>query len=181
MHAGDSSFLGWLTVAVYCLATFLCAVYAWRADRNIPSDLRLQHRLIWAALAAALLFLGLNKQLDLQSIIIHDGRNLVESLGWSNLSQAIQVAFILGMIAGAVVLLLVVAWWMRRLWRHYWIMFFGVLFLARFFIVRAATFLGVPLPELSKYFGGLHLNYLLEITGATVIALAAWNNLRRGT
>jgi hypothetical protein len=183
MHAGDPSFLGWLTVAVYFLAAFLCAVCAWRAGRNISPELRLQHRLIWAALAAVLLLLGLNKQLDLQSQLIPYGRDLVQSLGWADLSQTLQLVLVWGMAAGAVVSLLLLAWWMRRLWRYYWMLLLGLLFLARFIIVRLATFLGVSLPELSKYFGGLglHLNYLLEITGTAVIALAALYNLRRGT
>jgi hypothetical protein len=171
--------LGWLTVVVYFTAAFLCALCAWRVDGKVSQPLLRHYRLIWTGLAAALFFLGINKQLDLQTVLIHYGRNLVRSLGWAALSQTIQMVIISGMAMGAILLLVLIGWWMRRLWRYYWMLLLGILLLARFIIVRAATFLGVPLFELSKFTAGVHVTYLLEIAGGAMISLAAWINLRR--
>ena len=45
--------------------------------------------------------------------------------------------------------------------------------------VRAASFYAVPLPALSQLTNGLRITWLLEILGASCIALAAMLNLRR--
>lgn len=55
----------------------------------------------------------------------------------------------------------------------------GLAFLARFIILRAAALYAVPLPELSRFTGGFKVTWLLEITGASCVAIAAVHNLHR--
>lgn len=163
---------------MYFSAAGLCALCAWRAGREPPGNDQKQHRLYWSGLAAGLLILGINKQLDLQSWAIGFGREVVQSSGLAPFSQSIQVFLIVAMALVACVGLFVLLWWMRGQWRYTLAALLGAFFLARFVIVRAAGFLGVPLPELSNFTGGLRLNFLLEIAGATIIAIAAWYNMR---
>lgn len=180
----DSSLLGWLTVVAYLIAAVLCGITALRVKYIFRDAYTRQHQLIWGLLTVAMLFLGFNKQLDLQTPFTH----LVEVtfLGGGELHEAGETAqigltwFIGGLVGLGLAASAGLLWYMRRVWRHYWLLSLGALFIARFVIVRAAGFYGVALPPLSQYTGGIQINWLLEFFGATVIAGAAGIHLWRG-
>jgi hypothetical protein len=178
-HIGDPTLLGWLTVLAYLIAAALSLACVWQAERIFGQNHLWQHRLIWGGLAAGLLFLGVNKQLDIQSWFTAVAKAIAYEQGWYDMGQRAQVLFIAGMGIVSLGVLVVSAWFLRHVWRQYWLLGLGVLFLARFVIVRAASFYGVSLPELSRYTGGFRINWLLEIIAASVMALAAALNLRR--
>jgi hypothetical protein len=179
-HIGDPTFFGWLTVLVYLLAALACAVCAWQADTIFGDEHVWQHRLIWGGMAAGLLFLGINKQLDLQSWFTSTIKSYAWQYGLYDIGRRAQVFFILGMILISLVLFIVIAWMFRRVWRQYWLLLLGFVFIARFVITRAAGFYGVSLPRLSQFTGGFQITWMLEILGALVIGLAALLNIRRG-
>jgi hypothetical protein len=79
----------------------------------------------------------------------------------------------------SMIVLVIGIWTFRHVWRQYWLLGLGLLFIARFVIVRAATFYGVSLPELSRFTSGFRITWMLEFLGAVVIAMAAILNLRR--
>ncbi len=178
---GDPTLFGWLTVLAYTAAAAACAVCAWRAEDIFGAKHGWQHRLIWGGLAAALLFLGINKQLDLQSWFTAVIKTLAYEQGWYALGQRAQIYFIAGLGMVSLFVMAMITWQMRGLWRHYWLLLLGFLFLARFVIVRAASFYGVPLPQLSQLTGGFRITPFLEILGACCITLAALLNLRIAT
>ena len=67
---GDPTFLGWFICFSYFVAVWICgdkALQAKRANDNHP---------FWLAITIFLLFLGINKQLDLQSLFIQKISNL---------------------------------------------------------------------------------------------------------
>lgn len=177
---GDPTLLGWLTVVVYLLAAVACAVCAWRADEIFEGENVWQHRLIWGGMALGLLFLSINKQLDLQTWFTAVIKTTARQYGLYDLGRQAQLYFIFAMILLSLILVGVIAWVFRHVWRHYWLLLLGLVFIARFIIVRAAGFYGVALPRLSQFTGGFKINWLLEIIGALVIALAAYMNIRRG-
>ncbi len=176
----DTSPLAWLTVVAYLLAAVLCGIVALRADRVFRDAFTRQHRLIWGLLTVGMFFLGLNKQLDLQTWFTQTIKDVAWEQGWYEAGRAMQVWFIGGLALVGLVVGLGLLWYMRRVWRHYWLLSLGVLFLARFVVVRAAGFYGVELPRLSEFTGGFQINWLLEFLGASVIAVAAGVNLWRG-
>ncbi len=179
-HVGDPTFLAWLTVLVYVLAAVACAICAWRAERIFGDDHVWQHRLIWGAMAVGLLFLGFNKQLDLQSWFTATIKSYAWEYGLYDLGRRAQVYFIAGMALVSLVIFVVIAWTFRHVWRHYWLLLLGLVFIARFIITRAAGFYGISLPRLSQFTGGFQITWMLEIAGALVIGLAAYSNIRRG-
>lgn len=94
MSAGDDSFFGWLQFGLYLLAAWAC----WRRSRRVSLPLARaqargysEHR-VWLFLASVCFALGLNKQLDLQTLAygwlkavageIHDygGKGLVRTV-----------------------------------------------------------------------------------------------------
>ena len=179
-HIGDPTLFGWLTVLAYLLAALACAICAWRADEIFGDEHVWQHRLIWGVMAAGLLFLGMNKQLDLQSWFTAVIKAIAWEKGLYDLGRRAQVYFIAGMALISVVIFGLIAWMFRHVWRHYWLLLLGLVFIARFIIVRAAGFYGVALPRLSQFTGGFRITWMLEIAGALVIGLAAYLNIRRG-
>ena len=73
---GDPIFLGWFISISYFVAFWICgnrALQAKRINDNYP---------FWLGLTISLLFLGINKQLDLQSLFIQTIRNLSIQHGW---------------------------------------------------------------------------------------------------
>jgi hypothetical protein len=176
----DASPLAWLTVAAYLIAAVLCGIVSYYADRVFRDAYSRQHRLIWGLLSVAILFLGFNKELDLQSWFTETIKEIAWNGGWYETGRAMQGLFIGGLALVGLIIGLGMLWYMRRVWRHYWLLSLGVLFIARFVVVRAAGFYGVELPRLSQFTGGIQLNWIMEFLGAAMIALAAGYNLWRG-
>jgi hypothetical protein len=175
---GDPTFFGWLTVVVYLITAVLCAVCAVRAAAIFGEHNVRLHQLIWTGLAIGLAFLGINKQLDLQTWFTTAVKYVAYEQGWYAAGQRAQILFVFGLIAVSGIGGLIIAWTLRASWRQYWVLLFGALFIARFVIVRAASFYGVSLPELSQLTGGFRINWLLEVAGSAVISFAAWRNLQ---
>jgi hypothetical protein len=84
---GDPTVIGWVTVAAYAVAALLSLRCARRAAE--PLEFR-----FWAVLSVALVLLGINKQLDLQSLVTQVGRDLAFAQGWYENRRIVQAAFI---------------------------------------------------------------------------------------
>jgi hypothetical protein len=173
----DASLLGWLTVALYFLSAVLSGVIVLRAKYIFDDPYLCQHRLVWNIVTAAMGFLGLNKQLDLQTAFSH----FIERLGGVEIhggEEPIRLLLVAGFGLLGVTASLGLLWFMRSVWQQYWLLGVAGLLLALFIVKRTSVFYGVDLPIL---FGGLQFDWLLEILAAVVIAVAAATNLRRGT
>lgn len=166
---GDASVAGWVTVVAYFFAVFLCA----RAYLRRRSDERYQgEKRVWLALACALLGLGINKQLDLQTALTEAGRTLAMQQGWYAERRVVQGMFVLAVIVAGVV---VGAWLFRQARRSSKPLrkgLLGAVTLGAFVVVRAASFHHVDL-LLGQTWAGLRLNVLLEIGGIVWVAWGA--------
>ena len=170
--------LAWATVVAYLVAAVGCGLCAWRAKRIFGSrDVNI-HRMIWWFMCAIMLFLGINKQLDFQTLFTQVIKLLARHWGIYELGKRAQKYFLLGLALVSVGGLAWIAWRIRHAWRRYIILIAGALFVVRFVIVRVGTFYGVRLPQLSTLTGGLRFNWLLEIAGALTIAAAAFLNVK---
>src|SRR5512145_1767020 len=74
---GDPTFMGWFTVAAYFAGAF-CAYFTAYKIRT-PDR---QAFLFWCACGVFLTALGINKQLDLQSLFTEMGRQVAKAQGW---------------------------------------------------------------------------------------------------
>lgn len=175
---GDHSLLAWATMLVFVVAGGLCLLCAVRADRIFDRGNVWAHRLIWGGMGFLLFFFAVNKQLDWQTDFTVLVKQIAWEQGWYAYGQRLQVLFVFGLMAVALLGLLFFAWHLRHSWRRYWVLLLGLLLLARFITVRAASFYGVVLPEFSQYTGGFRITWLLELFGALILAAAAWGNLR---
>lgn len=174
MGIGDPSPMGWITVAAYAVAALLATRNAMAAHRTA------EPKFFWIALAALMLLLGLNKQLDLQTWFGQTGRDIAVAQGWYAQRRVVQGAFIVVLCGAAVVAWFAAQRFWRRLWREYQWAFSGLALLLTFIVIRAATFhhfdnmIGVAI-------GSSTLGRVLEILGVAVIMLACghWHAMHR--
>jgi hypothetical protein len=171
---GDPSMVGWATVAVYAVGVTLAARNLAAAQRSgVPTS-------FWLALTGALLALGINKQLDLQSWFGQAGRDMAIAQGWYGSRRAVQAVFIALLGVGAVALLL----WARRqwagLWSEYRWVFVGVALLLVFIVIRAASFHHID-EFIGIDVGVTTFGRALELAGVLVIgaACAHWHAMHR--
>lgn len=163
---GDPTFIGWLTVVAYFATTWLC----WRAARATAS---LRLRRFWFALAAILLFLGFNKQLDLQTALTFMGKDFAKATGWYENRRIFQFLFIIAIALAGAAGTAGLFWFYKRDLPRLWPALAGIGFLCVFIVARAASFHHVD-QFLNFSPGGVKMNWVLELGGIAWIAWPAW-------
>ncbi len=169
---GDPEMTGWLTVISY-LVCFALAVLVLRR-RPIGAA-----RGLWLAIAGLMAFLGLNKQLDLQTALTATGRCLAHAQGWYDQRYLVQLAFIAGLVLGVVIALLWAAKTLRGQMRRNGLALLGLAVLCGFVLVRAVGFHHVD-RLISTDFANIKFNFWFENAGLVLIAINAVWLLRRG-
>src|SRR5687768_17295721 len=105
---GDPTVMGWLTVVGYFVAAFLC----WRAATKGSAARKV--RWFWTALAVLLLFLGFNKQLDLQTAFTFLARDFAKATGWYENRRIVQGIFVVMIALGGMATSVALFWFYRR-------------------------------------------------------------------
>jgi hypothetical protein len=171
---GDPTLLGWATVLAYLAAAVAC----WRAaaaenQRTRRRDERSTP--FWSRMALILVFLGVNKQLDLQSAITVLGRYLAREQGWYNQRQEYQTLFIIIVAAIGCAALGWFAWIARRASRGRLLALLGLIFVLAFILIRASSFHHID-QILGVRLAGLKANWILELGGIGCVGAGAlWN------
>ena len=112
----DNTVLGWLITALYFLA-FLLAVVCLRRVRDGAS------RGIWRFVAMMMLFLGLNKQLDLHNLLRDIGRAIATALNLYDSRRELQFYFILALAFLLLLIVTLIGWRGGRQWAyHPWLL-----------------------------------------------------------
>ena len=119
-----------------------------------------------------MLALGVNKQLDLQSLLTMIARCHAQLSGWYDVRRIVQEAFIYLIAAAGVVTLGLMALVLRGILGRIWPALLGLGFVCLFVVVRAASFHHVDV-LLGSFAGGIKLNWLLELPGPILVALVA--------
>jgi hypothetical protein len=167
---GDPTFMGWFTVFSYFLAAVLCCRAAYKERMQARNDSS-RSLVLWGGLAALLVLLGINKQLDLQTWLTFAVRRIAIDQGWYERRRQAQALFFV-FVALFGVAGLGFLWWLgwglgNRL------AIVGGTFLTSFVLVRASSFHHVD-QLLGFELGGLKMNWVLELGGIWCIAWAAW-------
>ena len=175
---GDPTPLGWATTAAYCVAFGLCVRTALRTRRLAPRLPKGEFRpALWAVLAALLFFLGLNKQLDLQTWLTQVAKQLAVAQGWYARRRVVQFGFVIAVgvaglagIGGAYL-------GVRGTVRQHLLAVVGMSFLLFFVFVSAASFHHMD-KLIAQGLGALRIYHVLEVGGIACVAFAAWNGAR---
>lgn len=170
---GDPTVYGWLAVFGYVLA----AVLAWRAARASPVAPD-QTRWFWSAIAMFLLLLGINKQLDLQTLLTGIGRLLARQEGWYRERRHVQIIFMVVLATSALLTIITLIARFRR--AGFWVLLAvgGAVMLVFFILIRAISFHHVD-ALLRLRWAGAKLHEAIELAGIALIAFAAFGYTRR--
>lgn len=168
---GDPTIAGWTATLLYFVAAWLSAK-KWRScDRKLK-----QERLAWLILTLMMSLLGLNKQLDLQTTLIHLGRDLYHNLSLYEHKRSIELAAfaLTALIVGAALLFCIFL--VRRTDRDARLALFGLCVIFVYVLLRAARF--ERLTEGQQSDDSLHA--VFEFIGLWVIVWSA-RTTRPGT
>lgn len=174
---GDPTFIGWLTVIAYLLTAILAGISALRVSGN-NSNLQeyRTNQFIWWLIAFILLFLGINKQLDLQSWLTITGRNLALTEGWYESRRIVQSIFIATIVIFLVTFMIFIGWLMKNNRSNARWSLIGLSMLSCFVVIRASSFHHVD--KLINFAPlGIRFNWILELGGIVAIAISALQNI----
>jgi len=168
---GDPSFMGWFTVGSY----FACAIVALIAVLINQMGGR-RSCFFWSMMCLLMVLLGINKQLDLQSLFTEVGRQIARAQGWMDQRRIVQFWFIVAFGTTVLAVFLLFAIIMRDLFRRFMLAFIGLFFLLGFIVIRAANFHHFDAMLGSKFFGA-KMNWVLELTGIYLILVAGFKEI----
>lgn len=161
---GDPSVIGWITVVAYFVTAAVSACATFRTESN-------QHRAFWRALAIFLLLLGINKQLDLQSLITEIGRVFAKNGGWYQDRRDIQMIFVAILFIITLITAGLTVWKLRKNFRSLLLPGVGLMLLVGFVAIRALSFHHVD--RFLRYtIDNVRMNWLLELGGIGVLLLS---------
>ncbi|HHL22822.1 MAG TPA: isopropylmalate isomerase [Aliiroseovarius sp.] len=169
---GDPTVMGWVTVGVYLVSFVLALLVVRKAD---PS--RVSLRRFWLFLVFLMLFLGINKQLDLQSFLTASARCIAKLQGWYEQRRPFQIKVVLFMGAAALSVGLLMLWQLRRDLRRNWLALAGMTFVFGFVLIRAVGWHGFD-ALINTRIVNIRLNWVLELSGLVLICLNALLLLR---
>jgi hypothetical protein len=178
---GDPTFLGWFTVAAYAVAlhyTWFAIATTRQSARELEARGLPAHRSeravarFWLAVFALLFFLGINKQLDLQTWLTEALRDLSQREGWFEHRRMWQARFIKGMLLAGLASVALCAYFLRHVLGRIRDTLVGLTVLGSFVLVRAAYF-----NHVLRRGGRVH--WMLELAGIALLTRAAYLEARR--
>jgi hypothetical protein len=175
-HWDNPTLVGWSVVAAYLIGAAFCGRAAWIA-RNTPE--RRASFLFWSLLAALLLFLGVNKQLDLQTLLIVLGRRAAVAGGWYEHRRVIQAGFSAVFALAVAAAVFIFAARAKAFFSENRLALTGLVILAVFVSLRAAS-----INHVNEWFKvNLYDDkwcWILEICGSFLLARSAFHFTRLG-
>lgn len=174
----DPTVMGWLIVALYGVAEYYCVLNYRRREKLIDQPRKRRLGVYWFALSLGMLFMGFNRQLDLQSLIHEVTEELARDDGWLALSRGLKLALLAGIMLSVVIAL---AWFirlMKTLGDKVLISALGFSVLVAFVVMQAAGFyveqmdLAEPMTPVGP------AGRVFELTGIALIIGGARRSLR---
>lgn len=165
----DPTVIGWLTVLGYAAA----AVLAWRAASAARRSGAGFDKIFWLAGCAVMVFLAINKQLDLHILVTDLGRYLAVQNDLYPQRRALQQAFMAAAVLGAGGA--GVALWLATRHRDaaLRLALAGLAVCCGYVLVRAASFHHTDLLMRTTVFG-VRWNWMIELAGIALAGYAAW-------
>jgi hypothetical protein len=168
--AGDPTVMGWLITLLYIGTGLLClSNTGWRGRKtqSIP------YAWFWCLAGLTVLFLGINKQLDLQMLLADVGRTYARTMGWYRTRKPVQIRAVALGASLSLALLGVVLYHLRKAPRSTWCAGGGLILLVGFVTVHLVSLHHLE-QLLRRSVAGLSLGNLLEIGAILVVGFSAW-------
>ena len=187
---GDPTVIGWVIAVCYLAAAVLCvwALFVarmgarlarrWRGPERRRRDRTKAYQasfLFWGLLCVLFLFLGVNKQVDLQTWLTEWGRDLATSQGWYEQRAQVQTVFVVVIVGGGLLTMTILLRMTRDLLPRHVPAFVGMILLGCFVASRALSF-----HELNDVLdwapAGIKFRWMLEMAGIAIVGLCAAMN-----
>jgi hypothetical protein len=138
---GDPTLVGWLTVIAYVMAAWVCVRAGLRARQHtvVASPSECDPAWMWCGCATVLFCLGINKQLDVQTLLVEVGRQVAQATGWFEQRRLVQLVSALVLAALTGIMLLGVTWKQRRFFKRNPLLLPGIMLVAGYVLLRIAT------------------------------------------
>jgi hypothetical protein len=166
---GDPTIIGWLTTVLYLTSAGLCGIYAWHSNKIFINHIR-NHLIFWWTLTVVMLLMAINKQLDLQSLLILVVKKAAVNQGWYSQRHTVKIYFVTSISICSFFLITCLIWTYRHVLRHYGLILCGITLLLTFIVIRAGS-------HNVKIFGWepkkIRIHNILEIGGITCIGASA--------
>ncbi len=169
MHFGDPTFAGWLIVLTYFLVVSRC--YFKHAEAKKQG----LDAYFWVLIGGFLLLLGINKQLDWQTVFEASMRDMAKQHGWYAQRKLMQIAFIVFLALGLLTMLIVLRKFLAQARKNYKVVCFGLFLICVFIVLRAATFNHFSFLNTRSYFG-FNAHVLLELGSLMTIYYGTYVN-----
>lgn len=182
--AGWLIFLGYFVAAAACFFAMRVSIIGARmAAEYKGNDRRKACRrkayrasiAFWGMLGCLLLFLGVNKQIDLQTWLTEFGREVARKQGWYEHRRDVQHWFVAAVAASGTLALTYALARTRQLMPRHVLAFIGVMVLGCFIALRTSSFHDVS-AWLRRDLFGVQMNWMLEFAGIALIGLCAVMN-----
>jgi hypothetical protein len=184
---GDPTVAGWAIVVFYIAATAACVwalrvawigakmAAAYPGEERRAKERSAAYRasfLFWGLLIQLFVFLGLNKQIDLQTWLTDVGRRMAQAQGWYEERARVQAIFVGAVaVAGLWVLAILLDRTREFLPRHA-LAFVGIVLLACYVVLRTSSFHDVD-RVLAWGPLGFRLSWALEMLGIICVGTCA--------
>jgi hypothetical protein len=163
---GDPTFMGWVVTSAYFVAAVLCL----RAARSASE----KEARFWESVCLCLVLLGLNKQLDLQTLITDVARQWARAGGWYQDRRTYQAIFILVIALLGIVGIGKLVAEFRSSGRAVKGAILGLSLTLLFVLIRASSFHHID-QILRLELLGARAHWLLEMAGIAVVAVSAFS------
>jgi len=175
---GDPTPIGYLTAALYFVTAFLCWLAARRARGLADKARRRQTRAFWFIAAVFMFLLGLNKQLDLQTLATRVAREIAAQQGWYTRRVEVQKVICVYAVILSGVMLLAFGALLRRALRRTWLAMAGIVTLTAYVLIRGVSYHRLDV-MMGRMFGPIKVYKFIELIGIACVALSAFLNSRR--
>ena len=171
LGVGDPSYEGWAICILYLLASVM-SWFRCRSFRESDPD----YSRLWIFISGGLLFLGINKQLDLQTIISDIGRWIATELSLMEQRHIFKIVFML-------LLLIIGLWFLFRFKAKIIKMFhkekftvLGLALLMAFIFLRATSF-HILSDEVNEILNSFRFFLIFELMALMVIIFSLLENI----
>ena len=161
----------WIIVGMYSVAALIALKACLLAERSgFPREIKKKSRIFWIFLFALMLFLAVNKQLDLQSYLTAVMREVAHSEGWYKSRRSVQrdAIIVLGLLAFLILSYLLYI--IYHLPTPYKITLAGAICTFFFIGMRASSFHHMDF-LVAQPVWGIKLHILIEISGGVIVSI----------
>jgi hypothetical protein len=174
LQANDNSLGGWLATGIYAALIVICW---WEVLRPTPAGnarARALKRPFWIWLSLGVTAVGINKQLDLQTLLVQFGRSVARSVGMMEYRRLMQAAFAVAAAAAAAAIAAALWRLSKRGSPSERLVIIGVCGLIGFVVLRIATFNHIDI--LTEEMAQQRPILALELAVVAFLCFAVWRN-----